>query len=228
MMSDRSEIRGTRWQWFAGKLVALLMRLMGLTLRFHVEDPHRQRKNSVTGVPVIWVFWHNCLFASPLAKKRYSGSAKASALASASKDGAIIESLIASFGVKTVRGSSSRRGVAALIALKKALKAGEQLFITPDGPRGPRYVLQPGVIKLAQSSGAPIIPVRFDHSSSWRLNSWDRFHIPRPFSKITVRVGESIYVPAKLDEQEFENYRQSVQEALLENADDVTNTECKS
>ncbi len=228
MMSDRSEIRGTRWQWFAGKLAALLMRFIGLTLRFQVEDPHRQRDNSVTGVPVIWVFWHNCLFASPLAKKRYSGSAKASALASASKDGAIIESLIASFGVKTVRGSSSRRGVAALIALKKALKAGEQLFITPDGPRGPRYALQPGVIKLAQSSGVPIIPVRFDHSSSWRLNSWDRFYIPKPFSKITVHVGESIYVPAKLDEQEFENYRQSVQDALLEKADDVTNTECKS
>lgn len=224
MMSDRSEIRGTGWQWLAGKLVALFMRLVGLTLRFQVEDPQGQRAQSATGVPVIWVFWHNCLFASPLAKKRYSGSAKASALASASKDGAVIESLIASFGVKTVRGSSSRRGVAALIALKKALKAGEQLFITPDGPRGPRYVLQPGVIKLAQSTGVPIIPVRFDYSSSWRLNSWDRFHIPKPFSKITVRVGESICVPAKLDEQEFENYRQSVQEALLEKPGDETHT----
>ena len=223
-MSDRSEIRGTKWQWFAGKLVALLMRIIGLTLRFEVEDPQRQREKSATGVPVIWVFWHNCLFASPLAKKRYSGGNRASALASASKDGAVIESLIACFGVKTVRGSSSRRGVAALIALKKALRAGEQLFITPDGPRGPRYVLQPGVIKLAQSTGVPIIPGRFYHSSSWRLNSWDRFHIPKPFSKITVRVGDSIHVPAKLDEQEFENYRESVQNALLEKPGDVTHT----
>ena len=168
------------------------------------------------GVPVIWIFWHNCLFASPLTKKRYGGSAKASALASASKDGAVIESLVSCFGVKTVRGSSSRRGVAALIALKKALKAGEQLFITPDGPRGPRYELQPGVIKLAQSSGVPIIPVRFEHSSSWRLNSWDRFHIPKPFSKITVHVGDAIDVPAKLDDEKFEQYRQKVQNALLE------------
>ena len=215
-MSDRVDIRGAKLHWLAGKLAALLMRVMGLTLSYQVEDPSGQKSKVEGGVPVIWIFWHNCLFASPLTKKRYSGSAEASALASASKDGAVIESLVASFGVKTVRGSSSRRGVAALIALKKALKAGEQLFITPDGPRGPRYELQPGVIKLAQSSGVPIIPVRFEHSSSWRLNSWDRFHIPKPFSKITVRVGSSIDVPAKLDNEEFERYRRMVEDALNE------------
>jgi len=213
-MSDRAEIRGAKLHWLAGKLAALLMRVVGLTLRYEVNDPSGQKTKAKEGVPVIWIFWHNCLFASPLTKKRYSGSAKASALASASKDGAIIESLVASFGVKTVRGSSSRRGVAALIALKKALKAGEQLFITPDGPRGPRYELQPGVIKLAQSSGVPIIPVRFEHSSSWRLNSWDRFYIPKPFSKITAHVGHAIDVPAKLDAEEFERYRERVQNTL--------------
>ena len=213
-MSDRAEIRGAKLHWLAGKLAALLMRVVGLTLRYEVNDPSGQKTKAKEGVPVIWIFWHNCLFASPLTKKRYSGSAKASALASASKDGAIIESLVASFGVKTVRGSSSRRGVAALIALKKALKAGEQLFITPDGPRGPRYELQPGVIKLAQSSGVPIIPVRFEHSSSWRLNSWDRFYIPKPFSKITVYVGHAINVPTKLDAEEFEHYRKKVQNTL--------------
>ena len=120
-MSDRAEIRGAKLHWLAGKLAALLMRVVGLTLRYEVNDPSGQKTKAKEGVPVIWIFWHNCLFASPLTKKRYSGSAKASALASASKDGAIIESLVASFGVKTVRGSSSRRGVAALIALKKAL-----------------------------------------------------------------------------------------------------------
>ncbi len=217
-MSDRAEIRGAKWHWLAGKLAALLMRVIGLTLRYQVNDDSGPESKAKAGVPVIWIFWHNCLFASPLTKKRYSGSAEASALASASKDGAIIESLVASFGVKTVRGSSSRRGVAALIALKKALKAGEQLFITPDGPRGPRYVLQPGVIKLAQSSGVPIIPVRFEHSSSWRLNSWDRFYIPKPFSKITVNVGQSIDIPAKLADEEFECYRKMVQDALNDNS----------
>ena len=203
-MSDRLEIRGTWKHTLAGKLLALIMRLVGLTLRYELHDPGKQKEMAKPGVPVIWIFWHNCLFAAPLTKKRFSGSAPASALASASHDGAIIESAVACFGVKTVRGSSSRRGVAALIALKKALKAGEQLFVTPDGPRGPRYELQPGVVKLAQSSGAPIIPVRFEHSSSWRLKSWDRFYIPKPFSKVKIIVEEAIHVPAKLDENDFE------------------------
>lgn len=220
-MSDRSEIRGTWKQLAAGKIVAFLMRVVGLTLRYQVLDPTGQKGKASPGVPVIWIFWHNCLFCAPLTKKRFSGTAPASALASASRDGAVIESMVTSFGVKTVRGSSSRRGVAALIALKKALKTGEQLFVTPDGPRGPRYHLQPGIVKLAQSSGAPIIPVRFHHSSSWRLKSWDRFHIPKPFSKVTISIGDAIQVPAKLDEQDFEMHRKKVELALREGLDDI-------
>ncbi|MCP5538348.1 MAG: lysophospholipid acyltransferase family protein [Akkermansiaceae bacterium] len=224
-MSDRSEIRGTKKQWFIGKMVAALMRLVGLTLRYRVDDPHGQKAKAPAGVPVIWIFWHNCLFSAPLTKKKFSGSAPASALASASRDGAVIESVVASFGVKTVRGSSSRRGVAALIALKKALKAGEQLFVTPDGPRGPRYHLQPGVVKLGQSSGAPIVPVRFYHTSSWRLKSWDRFHIPKPFSKVVITLGEAIRIPPRLDDGEFEIYRKKVEESLREGVDDIPNDE---
>jgi len=172
-MSKSSEVRGTWKHKLAGKIVTVMIKTLGLTLRSRVDDPHGLAQ---TTQPVIWIFWHNCLIAAPVNKVKFSAKVPASALASASKDGAMIEAMVTSYGVKTVRGSSSRRGVAALIALKKALKAGDQLFVTPDGPRGPRYHLQPGVIKLAQSSGVPIIPVRFTHSSSWRLKSWDRFH----------------------------------------------------
>ena len=220
-MSDRLEIRGTWKHRWSGKIVAFLMRVMGLTLRYDIKDPTGQKAAAKPGVPVIWIFWHNCLFAAPLTKKRFSGMAPASALASASRDGAVIESMTACFGVKTVRGSSSRRGVAALVALKKALKAGEQLFITPDGPRGPRYYLQPGVIKLAQSSGAPIIPVRFEYTSAWKLNSWDRFRIPKPFSKVTVFVGEAIDIPSKLDENGFESQRKRVEDELRQGVNDI-------
>ncbi|MFK7912128.1 MAG: lysophospholipid acyltransferase family protein [Akkermansiaceae bacterium] len=223
-MADRLEIRGTWKHLLAGKIVAFLMRFIGLTLRYDVHDPTGQKVKAKHGVPVIWIFWHNCLFCAPLTRKRFSGDAPASALASASRDGAVIESMVTSFGVKTVRGSSSRRGVAALIALKKALKAGEQLFITPDGPRGPRYHLQPGVVKLAQSAGAPIVPVRFHHSSSWRLNSWDRFHIPKPFSKVTITVGDAICIPGKLDENAFETQRLNVEDALRQDVHNVPNS----
>src|SRR5690606_9214875 len=109
---------------------------------------------------------------------------KAVVLASASHDGAALASAMAVFGLGAVRGSSSRRGVAALIALKRALKSGVDVCITPDGPRGPRYGLQPGVVKLAASSGAPIIPIHVRFSSAWRLNTWDRFVLPKPFSRV--------------------------------------------
>lgn len=199
------------------------MRLVGCTLRYELQDLTGQKMKARPGAPVIWIFWHNCLFCAPLTKKRFSGTAPATALASASRDGAIIESMVTSFGVKTVRGSSSRRGVAALIALKKALAAGEHLFITPDGPRGPRYHLQPGVVKLAQSSGAPIVPVRFHHSSSWRLKSWDRFHIPKPFGKVVINISDAIHIPSKIDKNDFETYRKKVEDALRNGVDDASN-----
>jgi len=199
------------------------MRLVGCTLRYELQDLTGQKMKARPGAPVIWIFWHNCLFCAPLTKKRFSGTAPATALASASRDGAIIESMVTSFGVKTVRGSSSRRGVAALIALKKALAAGEHLFITPDGPRGPRYHLQPGVVKLAQSSGAPIVPVRFRHSSSWRLKSWDRFHIPKPFGKVVINISDAIHIPSKIDKNDFETYRKKVEDALRNGVDDASN-----
>ena len=224
-MSKNSEVRGTWKQRLAGKLIIVFIKMLGLTLRCRLDDPHGLAQSPKS---VIWVFWHNCLIAAPLNKVRFSGNSPASALASASKDGAVIASVISAFGVKTVRGSSSRRGVAALIALKKALKAGEQLFVTPDGPRGPRYYLQPGVVKLAQSSGAPIIPVRFTHSSSWRLSSWDRFHIPKPFSKVTIHIDQMIEVPSKLDENTFESYRSKVEDTLRQGVDDLPEEEFSS
>jgi len=221
-MSKKIEIRGTWKQKLTGKLIACFIKTLGLTLRSKLEDPHGVAQGSK---PVIWIFWHNCLIAAPLNKVKFSGKVPSSALASASKDGAVIESVVASFDTKTVRGSSSRRGVAALIALKKALKAGDHLFITPDGPRGPRYHLEPGVVKLAQSSGVPIIPVRFTHSSSWRVKSWDRFHIPKPFSKVTVHLEEMIEVPKKLDENNFEYYRSKVEDSLRQGVDDLPDTQ---
>lgn len=220
-MNKSSEIRGTRKQYAYGRLASFFMRLVGLTLRYELDDPYGVRPKADAGKPMIWMFWHNALFAAPLTKTRFSGRAPASALASASKDGAVIESMITSFGVKTIRGSSSRRGVAALIAMKKALKAGEHLFITPDGPRGPRYHLQPGVVKLAQSSGAPVISVRFSYSACWYMKTWDRFRVPKPFSKVIIHIDEPMLIPSKLDENDFESYREKVENVLRKGVDDL-------
>lgn len=213
-MGKSSAIRGTWKQRLIGKLVACLMRLIGVTVRFRVNDPHKCGERALAGEPMIWALWHNCLFSAPLARKQITGKVSASALASASKDGAVVASVIESFRINTIRGSSSRRGASALIAMKKALRQGEQIMLTPDGPRGPIYQLQPGVIKLAQSSGVPVVPVRFTHSSSWRLKSWDRFHIPKPFSTVTIDICEPVSIPTDLDENGFESLRKKVEDVL--------------
>ena len=219
-MSKSLEIRGTRKQGFIGTLAAGFVGLLGWTLRYRIEDPHGVKKAQLPGAPNVWVFWHCSLLAAPLALTRFLGPVPASTLTSASKDGAIIASFLARFGVKSVRGSSSRRAVAALIALKRALKGGDQVFVTPDGPRGPRYIMEAGVVKLAQSSKCPLFPVRFTYSSSWRLKTWDRLHIPKPFSTVTIHIGDPVIVPAKLDENDFESCRKSIEDTLREGIND--------
>jgi lysophospholipid acyltransferase (LPLAT)-like uncharacterized protein len=222
-MSKSLEIRGTKKQWLIGKLAAAVVGLLGWTLRYRVEDPHGVKATLDPARPGVWAFWHAGLLAAPLALGRFIGQYPSSTLTSASRDGAVIESFLKCFGVKSVRGSSSRRAVASLIALKRALKEGGQVFITSDGPRGPRYQMAAGVVKLAQSSGAPLFSVRFVYSSSWRMKTWDRLHIPKPLSIVTIIIGEPVYVPQKIDANDFESYRKKVEDVLREGIDDFPN-----
>lgn len=219
-MSKSLEIRGAWKQVLAGKVAAGFLRVLGLTMRYRVEDPHGVKDSLKHDEPGVWVFWHNGLLAAPLILRRVVGKSPASTLTSASKDGAVIASFLACYDVTSVRGSSSRRAVASLIALKRALKGGDQVYITPDGPRGPRYDMEAGVVKLAQSSGAPLYPIRFTYSNSWRLNTWDRLHIPKPFSTLVIHVGEPMMIPSKLDENDFESCRKNVEDILREGIDD--------
>ena len=219
-MSKSTEIRGTWKQVLAGKMAAFFLKLLGLTIRYRVDDPHGITGTVNSDQPGVWVFWHNGLLAAPLIMRRVVGDSPASTLTSASKDGAIIAAFIECFDVRSVRGSSSRRAVASLIALKRALKEGDQIYVTPDGPRGPRYTMEAGVVKLAQSSGAPLYPVRFSYSSSWRTKTWDRLHIPKPFSLLTMHVEAPISIPAKLDDEAFESCRKKVENILREGIDD--------
>jgi hypothetical protein len=119
-----------------------------------------------------------------------------------------------------VRGSSSRRAVAALIGMKRSLKDGVDVCITPDGPRGPRYGFHPGVIKLAESSGAAIQPIHATFSSAWRLKTWDKLVIPKPFSRVTVIFDTTLVVPPKLGENAFQQQIDRVREILLAGTDD--------
>jgi lysophospholipid acyltransferase (LPLAT)-like uncharacterized protein len=171
-------------------LGAGLLRLLGLTWRTsfigleHLLDL-RARKQ-----PFVLVLWHGELF--PLIwVHRGQGYAM---LVSEHKDGELIARTGQHLGQKPVRGSSSRGGVRALLELVKLLKGGADLAFTPDGPRGPAHKFAPGALLAAQRAGAPILPVRIAASSAWRLKTWDRFLIPKPFARLSVAYGEPTFV----------------------------------
>lgn len=168
--------------------------------------------------PAIYCIWHNRLM---LSMRIYSGfvakrkrSVGLAALVSASKDGALLARILEDFGVQPVRGSSSRRGPQALLELTTWAERGYDLAITPDGPRGPCYIVQEGVMSLAQLTSRPVVPVSCELHPKIRLRSWDRFQIPLPFGKCVVRFGEPIRVPRETTDQERESLRAQLEQRL--------------
>lgn len=217
-----SEIRGDRKSSLLGAAAGRAMKLLAMTLRLDVRDECGIGSPDANTPPVIYILWHNRFFCVPPAWQRLCGShRKAVALTSASHDGDMVARAMAVFGLGAVRGSTSRRGVAALVGLKRALHAGSDICLTPDGPRGPRYKMQPGVVKLAESSGAPVVPVHVRFSSAWRLKTWDRFVIPKPFSRVQVTFAEPIRLTRGMDAATFENERLKLESLLVNGTDDA-------
>jgi hypothetical protein len=136
-------------------------------------------------------------------------------LISASRDGDLLSDAIHRFDYEVVRGSSSKLGASGLLQLSDVLGGGRDVVITPDGPRGPAYELGPGIIFLAQKTGTPVLPMNMEYSSCWRVKSWDRFIIPKPFSKVRVIIGQPDRIRSTSTDQEFETERLRVQNALM-------------
>lgn len=194
------------------KLVALLgtpfVRLLLWTLRFHITDRARLLETPAEK-PLLWAFWHNRLFIMAYIFERYfkpSGRIGA-ALISQSKDGDFIAAFLEQFGGRPIRGSSSRGGARSLIEMKRAIQDGYIMAVTPDGPRGPRYSVSPGVIKLAQITHGIILPVHITYSSFWQLKSWDGFMVPKPFARVDITFDELHEIPDTTTAEEFEYQR---------------------
>lgn len=171
--------------------------------------------------PLIHVLWHNRILASPYLFRKIYPKREVVVLTSASKDGVTLAAAVKVFKVGAVHGSSSRRGAAAIVALRRATRAGKDLVFTPDGPRGPRYQLQPGVVKIAQTTGLAIVPLHIEYLSCWTLKTWDRFRVPKPFSKVRVTLGEPIKIPRDLDDAGFEKERQNLEQVLHKDVRDA-------
>jgi lysophospholipid acyltransferase (LPLAT)-like uncharacterized protein len=190
-----------------------LMRLLFCTLRFRIDD----RAGVLTtppARPLLWVFWHNQLLISPYFWERFFPTRRGAALASQSKDGEIIAAVISCFGLRPIRGSSSRGGGRALVEMKRALDDGFDVAITPDGPRGPCYQVNPGVVKLAQLTGGTVFPMHIAYSRCWRLKSWDGFMIPKPFATVRITLDPLYEIPPTATAEEFERERAKLEQML--------------
>jgi len=205
------EGRPARW------LVAIGFRVLQLwvrTLRYEIDD-----RAGVVGKPAdqnyIGALWHNRLLIFPFVLRRFFSNRHGAALISASRDGDLLADAITRFGFDVVRGSSSRLGASAILQLADVLASGGDVVITPDGPRGPAYELGPGIIYLAQKSRAAVLPVNMEYSSCWRLKSWDRFILPRPFAKICVIIGQPHRVRSTNTVDDFEAERLRLQDAMM-------------
>ncbi len=193
------------------------MRGIAGTLTFEVIDNARILRSKIRP-PLIWTFWHNRMFLIPYLHELWLPDVPGCILSSPSGDGQIIADVCAQFRLKAVRGSSSRKGMAALINLAALVKEGYDVGITPDGPRGPCYHLNPGPLKLAQLTGAPLMPVAVQYDRPWTFKTWDKFQLPRPFSKVRLILGEPMPIPRRLTEEDFELKRQEVEQVMRADA----------
>jgi lysophospholipid acyltransferase (LPLAT)-like uncharacterized protein len=190
--------------------------MSSLDRRFVLADPLTDMELDVPDRRVIYVFWHEYIL-PPLYR---CGLKNITILLSRHDDADILERVAGHLGYNVVRGSTFDGGSAALRALLKTSRR-NHLGISTDGPRGPRRVMSLGPIYLAAKLGMSIVPMGFGYDRPWRLNSWDRFAIPRPFSRCRGIFGPAMHVPRRADRDELEQHRQRVERVLLELTDEA-------
>jgi lysophospholipid acyltransferase (LPLAT)-like uncharacterized protein len=153
--------------------------------RIRVRNADGWQRLRAENKPWVFALWHATLL--PIAyQHRNEGVA---VLVSQHRDGELIARVLAAWGNRTVRGSTSRGGSRALLAMIKELERGTVVAVTPDGPRGPALRFQPGALVAAQRANAPVVPIVIHADRAWRLNSWDRFIIPKFFARVTFAYG---------------------------------------
>jgi lysophospholipid acyltransferase (LPLAT)-like uncharacterized protein len=188
-----------------GTLLAYFIRAWMRTLdaRIACYDPTMDPAVDVFRGPAVYVVWHEYLALPPCNRR----GCDCTMLLSQHRDAHWLSEMISQFGFKTVRGSTSKGGVKAILKITREHR-NTSLVITPDGPRGPRRVLSSGCIYIAGLLGVPIVPLGCGFDRPWRNDrSWDKFAIPRPSSRARIVLGPGISIPRKLTREEIEQYR---------------------
>ena len=167
---------------------------------------------------MIFAFWHNRLM---MMVALGTFGRRVVLLQSQHRDGRLASNAIQRFGITTIWGSTAKGGTGALRALIRAGKAGDWIALTPDGPRGPRMRCQPGIVMLAQRTGAPVVPITWSTSRRKLLGTWDRMIIALPFGDGVLSWGDPIEVPRDLDSDGVESYRQRIEAAITALSDEA-------
>jgi lysophospholipid acyltransferase (LPLAT)-like uncharacterized protein len=198
--------RPLKWHqvWLAN-LISGLVKLLALTMRIRWDIPQGVR-DLPKDQPVVICVWHNRLVLAFPAYQRFAREtgrdSRVAAMVSASRDGGLLARVMENFDVQPVRGSTSRRGPQAMRELTSWAKRGFDLAVTPDGPRGPCYKIQPGVLSVAQLTGLPIMPSSVELKWKWCLRSWDRLQVPIPFGSCVVRFADPLWVARDISEED--------------------------
>ena len=194
------------------RIIWAIVSIVGLTWRFRViaEDGVTPVLFGQKAGPEIYCFWHQCVLPCAM----YFRRSHAVILISRSFDGELITRILRMFGFDAVRGSSSRSAREGLMGLKHVIESGKTAIFTADGPRGPIYQTKMGPIKLAQLTGAPIGAFHLQPERAWVINSWDRFLVPKPFTRICVSWAQWTRVPTDLCAEQFEPKREELNAAL--------------
>ncbi len=196
--------------WFISNIGWFVIYFICSSIRLEVKGEEILDYYYKTGKRVIFTFWHD----SQLFFVYYYRNKNIYVLVSESKDGEYIARTIKKLGFDTIRGSSTRGGIKALLKLVNQISKGFDAGITPDGPKGPRHVLKEGVLLSSQKSRTPIIPICFSSSKKKFFNSWDKFLLPIPFSKGILIYGKPFIIPENCTPEEFNNYKIEVEKEL--------------
>ena len=203
-------------------LGAALIWLLGKSWRITMVGQENVEKVWKQNHRVIYAFWHGRLLVLTYTHRRQG----VGILISQHRDGEFIARIVQRLGMAPVRGSSTKGGAKGVLEMVKAGQ-NHDLAITPDGPKGPRYKVQPGAAYLASRAGIPLIPMTNSAKSAWILKSWDRFMIPKPFSRVIVLIGQPIWVASEANQESLQQAGMKLEEeliALTEKADQYFNS----
>ncbi|MFO7712828.1 lysophospholipid acyltransferase family protein [Desulfosarcina sp.] len=210
-MKVKGKVRDFCYQELFPRVGLLFVRLLSRTYRYRLVDrEHEQRVLDAHGT-VVYASWHQRFFPGITF---FATRKPIAIMISQSRDGEMIARVVDILGWRAVRGSSSKGSLRALKELHALTRQGYRVGHIVDGPQGPFGVIKPGLLSIAQFSGAPILPVILSAQRCWVFSSWDRFMVPKPFSKIFVRFAPPIVIPRRLDAHAFEALRQDVEKQI--------------